>query len=72
MNQIELDAKLIRDLGGPSVVAEKLSYDKRAGGVQRVSNWMRRGIPAEVKLQRPDLFLPQLLAASPAGEAANA
>ncbi|HVL77600.1 MAG TPA: hypothetical protein VM406_16420 [Noviherbaspirillum sp.] len=52
------DKKLIEDLGGPAKVAEQLGYDKAQGGVQRVHNWMTRGIPAKVKLERPDLFLP--------------
>lgn len=51
------DQELITELGGPAKVAEMLGYDKSAGGVQRVQNWMSRGIPAKVKLERPDLFL---------------
>lgn len=50
------DKKLIEDLGGPAKVAELLGYDKH-GGVQRVQNWITRGIPPKVKLERPDLFL---------------
>lgn len=50
------DADLIRDLGGPTKVAELLGYDK-AGGAQRVQNWLVRGIPAHVKVERPDLFM---------------
>lgn len=50
------DKKMIVDLGGPAKVAELLGYDKQ-GGVQRVYNWMSRGIPPKVKLERPDLFL---------------
>lgn len=52
------DKKLIDDLGGPTKVAELLGYDKH-GGVQRVQNWMTRGIPPKVKLEHPDLFLKQ-------------
>jgi hypothetical protein len=48
------DAKLIEKLGGPAKVAALLRYG--AGGVQRVHNWLTRGIPAKVKLERPDLF----------------
>lgn len=55
-SQTHPDAKLIGLLGGPAKVAELLSYHK-AGGVQRVHNWLVRGIPAAVKVQRPDLFL---------------
>jgi hypothetical protein len=50
------DAKLIRDLGGPAKICELLGYDKE-GGVQRVQNWITRGIPSRVKVQRPDLFM---------------
>lgn len=55
--RMEDDAQLIKDLGGPTKVAELLGYDKAAGGVQRVQNWLTRGIPPKVKLERPDLFL---------------
>lgn len=55
----EPDASLIRDLGGPAKLAAKLGL-VQPGGVQRVSNWQFRGIPANVKLERPDLFLPHL------------
>jgi hypothetical protein len=50
------DADLIDQLGGPAKVCELLRIPK-AGGVQRVQNWKVRGIPARVKLERPDLFL---------------
>lgn len=50
------DKKLIERLGGPAKVAELLAYPKQ-GGVQRVQNWMSRGIPARVKLENPELFL---------------
>ena len=50
------DSELIEQLGGPTKVAELLKYDKH-GGVQRVQNWLTRGIPPKVKLERPDLFL---------------
>jgi hypothetical protein len=52
------DKDLIRELGGPTKVAELLELDKEKGGVQRVANWMSRGIPAKVKLAYPNLFLP--------------
>lgn len=55
------DRALIEELGGPAKVAEMLGYDKRDGGVQRVSNWLTRGIPAAVKVERPDLFMRHLL-----------
>ena len=50
------DRTRIERLGGPRKVAELLGYDK-AIGTQRVHNWLDRGIPAKVKLERPDLFL---------------
>ena len=53
--QDSADAKLINDLGGPAKVAELLGYAER-GRTQRVFNWLKRGIPAKVKLERPDLF----------------
>lgn len=52
------DRQLIADLGGPTKVCERLGYPKQ-GGVQRVQNWMTRGIPARVKLDHPDVFLAQ-------------
>ena len=54
------DADLIRALGGPAKVAEMLGFDK--GGVQRVSNWRIRGIPAQVKLDHPHIFLRPMVA----------
>jgi len=55
------DKQLIEELGGPSKVAELLGFDKKAGGVQRVQNWLTRGIPAEVKLAHPGIFLKDLI-----------
>lgn len=57
----EPDFSLIQALGGPSKLAAKLGLS-HPGSVQRVSNWQFRGIPAQVKLDRPDLFLPHLKA----------
>lgn len=57
------DAELIDKLGGPSRLAEILGFD-REGGAQRVHNWKERGIPAKVKLMRPDLFIPGFGAAA--------
>lgn len=62
------DSELIDQLGGPTRVAQLLAYTK-PGGVQRVQNWKARGIPARVKLSRPDLFLVGVLAAAPAAVA---
>jgi hypothetical protein len=52
------DIEIIESLGGATKLAEILGYDKQAGGVQRVHNWLSRGIPPQVKLDRPDLFMP--------------
>ena len=51
------DAVVIRSLGGPAKVAELLGLDKQQGGVQRVSNWLTRGIPASVKVEHQNIFL---------------
>ncbi|GLR26531.1 hypothetical protein GCM10007875_16210 [Limnobacter litoralis] len=51
------DKEIIQRLGGPSEVAELLNFDKKKGGVQRVQNWLTRGIPAKIKLDYPHLFL---------------
>jgi hypothetical protein len=56
-NIIDKDRARILELGGPVAVCERLGYDKANGGVQRVQNWMTRGIPAQVKIDHPDLFL---------------
>lgn len=56
-SRLMTDTDLIRALGGPTKVAELLGYDKANGGVQRVQNWLKRGIPAEVKLTFPHIFL---------------
>lgn len=50
------DRERIRLLGGPAKLAKLLKFDNR-GGVQRVHNWMARGIPARVKLDHPEIFL---------------
>lgn len=57
---IQRDKETILSLGGATKVAELLHYDTKSGGAQRVQNWLTRGIPAEVKLERPDLFLADL------------
>jgi hypothetical protein len=49
------DAELITHLGGPSKVAQLLGFEKN--GVQRVHNWIERGIPPSVKVERPDIFI---------------
>jgi hypothetical protein len=59
MNALQKDIQIITALGGPSKVAELLHLPKK-GGQQRVQNWLARGIPAHVKVERPDLFMPEL------------
>lgn len=60
----------IKALGGPSQVAREFGFS-----VQRVSNWSKRGIPADVILDNPT-FAQQLFAAGyvrkPADEQAAA
>lgn len=68
---IDADRQTIERLGGPTKLAELLGYDKTAGGVQRIQNWKKRGIPSEVKLQRPDLFLTELMEQNRADAKAN-
>ncbi|MFN7043184.1 MAG: hypothetical protein ACK4OH_18750 [Acidovorax temperans] len=69
MNALQKDIQIITALGGPSKVAELLHLPKK-GGQQRVQNWLARGIPAHVKVERPDLFMPEVVQAStaPAGQ----
>jgi hypothetical protein len=50
------DAELIEELGGPTALAERLGYEK-PNGPARVSNWKERGIPAQVKVDHPEIFL---------------
>lgn len=54
--RIEQDRKVIASHGGPAKLARLLGLDE-PGGTQRVSNWMRRGIPALIKLDHLDLFI---------------
>lgn len=57
LNTMVSDKQQIANLGGPSKVSDLLGYSK-SSGPQRVYNWTIRasGIPAKVKLDRPDLF----------------
>lgn len=48
------DRELIDSLGGPSRVAAILGTSP-----QRVSNWIKRGIPAQMKVDHPELFMPR-------------
>lgn len=45
------DKELIESLGGSAKVAMRLGYS-----IQRVENWKARGIPAQVRLDHPDVF----------------
>ena len=64
------DWQLIERLGGASEVARLLGYPDK-GGAQRVHNWKFRGIPADVKLKRPDLFLSDLIERAKASDDAQ-
>lgn len=55
--RIERDRQVIAKHGGPAKFARLLGLDER-GGTQRVSNWLRRGIPPSIKLEHLDLFMP--------------
>lgn len=71
VNQIERDAALIRQLGGPTKVVKAIGSDKKIS-VQRVQNWLTRGIPSQIKVEYPHIFMPEL-APAPAhqGQAAT-
>lgn len=49
------DKEIIDKLGGATKVAKLLNFEMPKGAM-RVHNWIKRGIPARVKLDRPDLF----------------
>ncbi len=57
MSNTEADKKLIKGLGGVPGVLAHLGWGPDQ--YTRVCNWIHRGIPAAVKVQRPDLFMPQ-------------
>lgn len=54
--RLHADSKLIAALGGPTALAKKMGMDPSAGGVQRVQNWMTRGIPSAVKWDYRHVF----------------
>lgn len=56
MSQVASDEQLIRNLGGPTKVARLTGLS-----VQRVHNWLRRGIPAHIKVLHPELFMPHIV-----------
>ena len=45
------DAQTITRLGGPTALAKLLGFK-----TARVGNWVKRGIPARVLLDNPDVF----------------
>ncbi len=47
------DAGLISHMGGATKLAARLGYDLKNGGIQRVQNWKRRGIPSGVERDNP-------------------
>lgn len=49
------DQQTIKRAGGPAKMAELLGFDKK-NGTARVSNWLRRGVPAQIKIDRQDIF----------------
>lgn len=49
------DKDIIKALGGPKNMARMLGYALPVGQ-WRVNNWVQRGIPASVKVKRPDLL----------------
>lgn len=53
MNKSET-VEIIHAAGGVSAFARLLGLDPAEGGKQRVSNWKRRGLPAEVELEHYD------------------
>ena len=58
------DKDLIESLGGATKLAARLGCS-----VQRVQNWKDRGIPAQVRLDHPDVFpLPGRPAEQPSAE----
>lgn len=43
------DTQLIGRFGGATKLAARLGFSIKGGGVQRVQNWKKRGIPASVE-----------------------
>ncbi|WP_170067356.1 hypothetical protein [Malikia spinosa] len=50
------DAETIKSLGGPTAVARLLGLEMPDGS-RRVHNWIKRGIPAAIKVKHPEIFL---------------
>jgi hypothetical protein len=49
-------ARLIDAAGGSARLAELIGLGSEDGARQRVNNWRRRGIPADVILENRELF----------------
>jgi hypothetical protein len=64
----EESARLIDAAGGSSALAELIGLGSEDGARQRVNNWRRRGIPADVILEHQKLF--ERLQRQPANAAA--
>lgn len=50
------DAQFIEQNGGSTRLSRLLGLPDK-GGPQRVQNWKKRGIPAQVKLDWPEIFM---------------
>lgn len=50
-----LDAEIISHFGGPSSLAKRIGLTDRYA-TQRVSNWIKRGIPAAIRLKHRAIF----------------
>ncbi|MCQ0032551.1 hypothetical protein [Burkholderia glumae] len=66
LSDLDRDRQIIASHGGPAKFARLLGIDD-AGATQRVSNWLRRGIPASIKLAHLDLFVEAPLTESKEG-----
>ncbi|MGL4574929.1 MAG: hypothetical protein ACRCV9_09085 [Burkholderiaceae bacterium] len=52
------DAELIQSLGGATALAKRLFPNEPiALSCRRTHNWIRRGIPAAIKVKFPEIFL---------------
>jgi hypothetical protein len=55
-HQLQSDRDLIALLGGPAALARRLGFSS----LQRVHNWLTRGIPPSIKLAYPKIFLKKI------------
>ncbi len=51
-----MEKNLIDIMGGPTKVAQLLGIVNEKGAIQRISNWKKRGIPAQVMLTHSKIF----------------